>query len=167
MTSKSLLIGWISWLQGTVGWQHALEFLAGFMATKWLVGMMAGLGPVGVAIAAIVAALAIAKSAMGDFDLSKLPIGSPLWQGVSENEQLKYPNSPASQAAYGGGNNPNQFSWWNPGSWLGHGPRAPDNAGMSDYIKRTWLSGLPWHTRCWYEATTYIGRHITHSVGNR
>jgi muramidase (phage lysozyme) len=44
---------------------------------------------------------------------------SPLWQGLPEEEQLKFPQSPASRAKRGEtGKNPHPFNWLNPGSWI-------------------------------------------------
>jgi muramidase (phage lysozyme) len=43
---------------------------------------------------------------------------SPFWRDVPEDEQMKYPNSPASRRKAGQeGQNPNPYSPWNPGSW--------------------------------------------------
>jgi muramidase (phage lysozyme) len=53
---------------------------------------------------------------------------SPFWRDVPEDEQLKYPNSPASRRKAGQeGMNPNPYNPLNPGSWMNRpGPSLGD-----------------------------------------
>lgn len=90
-------------------WKTGAETLAAYFAGPFLIAMMLGLGPVGAAIAAIIAGLALMKTE--GWKLEDLPVGSPIWSGVSREDQLKHPNSPASIEAHG-------YPGGGSGSWL-------------------------------------------------
>ncbi len=123
------------------------EGIAAFMATRWIVSMTAGLGPVGLAVAGIAAGFLAIKTLMGDArtDPKDWAPDSPLWAGVTPENQLKYPNSPESRIRAGKeGENPNPFHWWNPGSWLNRPEHLanPFASGDMNNVQRGFLDTL-------------------------
>lgn len=111
------------------GWQTILETLGIVIAGGWALRMVAGLSPLTVALAAIAVTIAKVQSFEERTAPANLPVGSPFWKDIPEEEQGNYANSPRSQAfLHPNGGNPNPFSYFNPGSWLGH--RADQQAGQ-------------------------------------
>lgn len=123
-------------------WQTLMEVIAGVVVTRWALAMTVGLGPVGIAFAAIAASIVAIKKGMEGFGLDELAPDSPLWQGISREEQLKHPQSPEARAAAGkAGENPNTYHWYNPGSWLNHSDAATADNTM-DRTKQGFLKTL-------------------------
>lgn len=123
-------------------WHGVAEALAIFIGGRWLLAMTVGLGPVGIAVAAIAASFIAIKKGMEDISPSSLAADSPLWHGISEDEQLKYPNSPESRKRAGKeGENPNPFHWWNPGSWANRPSGGIASTDM-DNVQRGFLDTL-------------------------
>lgn len=111
-------------------WHSVAEALALYIGGRWLLAMTVGLGPVGLAVAAIAAGFLAIQSMMKDLDPASYSADSPLWSSIPKEQQLKYPNSPESRRAAGTeGENPNPFHWWNPGSW---GSRSSGTGGASE-----------------------------------
>jgi hypothetical protein len=113
------------------GWKVVIEALVAINLGAWALGVLAVFGPLGVAAGAV--ALAMEEiNRLGTTGIlggpGNYPVGSPLWRDMPVEEQLRYPNSPASQAR-GAGTNPNPFSWWNPGSWLNRGGGGVNTGG--------------------------------------
>ncbi len=102
--------------------------IAAYIAGPFAIAIMAGLSPVTAAIAAIAAGIVLIKTSLEPFDPKNYTPGSPFWHDMPEEEQLLYPQSPASRRKSGGGN-PNPFHWYNPGSWLGRSPEETEGAG--------------------------------------
>jgi hypothetical protein len=103
------------------GWKTVIEGIAAIALVGWVLKVVTSLNPLTLALAAIL--ITIEKiNAFSDKGLEQMPVGSPLWANVPDQEQSNYPNSPRSQAFLNpNGGNPNPFNWLNPGSWGGHG----------------------------------------------
>lgn len=126
------------------GWQTILETLGVVIAGGWALRMVAGLSPLTVALAAIAVTIAKVQSFEERTAPANLPVGSPFWKDIPEEEQSNYPNSPRSQAfLHPNGGNPNGFSWLNPGSWLGHGANQQAGSfpskGVNNPADEGWL----------------------------
>ena len=99
-------------ITATTGWKNALDLAADVIILRLF-------GPIGLIIKFL-------SDATNSNSISQLPIGSPLWAGVSEQEQGNYVNSPRSQRFLNpNGYNTQPFHWWNPGSWGGRNPNDP------------------------------------------
>ena len=121
----------IKYAAGMLGdWKSTAELIAAYFAGPFVIAMMAGLGPVAAAVAAIVAGLALIEKSRNVIGLETLPVDSPLWAGVSDQEQSNYVNSPRSQAFLHPGN-PNPYHLWNPGSWGGREPTPLQGAQIT------------------------------------
>ncbi len=126
-------------------WRREAELVAAYFAGPFAVAMLGGLGPIAELVGLILAGLMVYKSMSGSFDLPTMPTDSPLWKGIPRAEQMKYHNSPDWRAAHGlEDENPNKFSWWNPGSWL-RGSSATDKAATVGNNLAAIVPGLSRH----------------------
>jgi hypothetical protein len=129
------------------GWKTVIEALIGIQLGSWALRMVAGLNPLTIALAGI----AITLDRLSTFEQrsgpANLPIGSPLWRGISREEQLNYARSPAAQEfLHPNGENPNPYHWYNPGSWLDRGPGpAGDPRGIrnNNPLNLAYVPGQP------------------------
>jgi muramidase (phage lysozyme) len=110
-TALKTLMGWLDQGAHKVGgWQDVLETLALYIGGKWAFSIITAFGRVGGSAAALgraflpisLALLAIDawNQAHKDMTLKQLPIGSPLWQSVPNDQQRMFPNSPYNQQRY-------------------------------------------------------------------
>lgn len=136
----------IMWVKNTMHeWHVTATDLAEYIGGVWILKMMLGLGPIGIAAAAIAATFIAIKKGMEGIELPNLAPDSPLWAGVSVEDQLKYPQSPESRKRAGTeGENPNPFHWWNPGSWANRPdhPGDPFASGDMNNVQRGFLDTI-------------------------
>ncbi len=104
-------------VQDLGGWKNVIEALIAIQFGSWVLRALTSLNPLILALAGIALTLEKITTFEQNSGPASLPIGSPLWRGISEEEQSNYVNSPRSQAFLHPGN-PNPFHWYNPGSWL-------------------------------------------------
>lgn len=103
------------------GWKTVIEGVVGIALVGWVARVLASLSPLTLALGAILVTMEKIQR-FKDSSLAEIPVGSPLWSNVPDDEQTNYVNSPRSQKFLNpNGGNPNTFSPYNPGSWLGHG----------------------------------------------
>jgi hypothetical protein len=118
------------------GWKTITEGIIALKLAGWVSGVIFSFGPLGIALAGIIASMEEVER-LGKTGImggpQNWPVGSPLWQGMSPEEQSNYVNSPRSQEFLNQrGGNPNAYSPWNPGSWLGR----TDSQGPLSYFNR-------------------------------
>lgn len=134
----------------TIGWKGAGELLIMAFALSKLRGIALGIKAIGlelanpVVLAALTAWMAYQKyqelnklpTTQGEYDdrMRQIPAGSPMWNGYSREDASNYVNSNQSQEFFRQTRgNANDYSPWNPGSWLGRrdgkGPLAAINPG--------------------------------------
>lgn len=123
-------------------WHGVAEAIALYIGGRWLLAMTVGLGPVGIAVAAIAAGFLAIQKGMQNSTPDGWTSDSPLWEGLPREEQLKYPQSPESRRAAGKeGENPNPFHWWNPGSWANRPAGGSASTDMNP-VQRGFLDTL-------------------------
>lgn len=144
-------------------WKTVAEALALYIGGRWLLAMTIGLGPVGLAIAGIAAGFLAIRNTMQNLDPTNYSADSPLWNGISKEQQLQYPQSPESRRAAGReGDNLYPFQWWNPGSW---GNRPSGTGGASDEKKEKYRDRLQQDLGISREAASGIIGNINYESG--
>lgn len=110
----------IKWVRDTMReWHVTATDLAEYIGGAWLVLMLAGLNPVSAAIATIAAAFLALKTVPRFFDPKEWSPNSIFWNLLSKEDQLKYPDSPASRVARGEPEtDPNSRDIWHPSTWF-------------------------------------------------
>jgi muramidase (phage lysozyme) len=111
--------------QAVGGWRVVLEAFAVYIAGSWLTRVTRAFAAAGasadISLAkfnALLIALGAVEKANQPIPLKDLPIGSPWWQQVPEQQQRLYPNSPYNQQRYPNSNR-------DPGLWGGSSRWTP------------------------------------------
>lgn len=130
-TVVTALGGWQTVTEGLIALWTVNKFSGAFVVIALLISR---LGPLALLVAGIAGAWALISSANENLSHPEnWAAGSPFWSGMSEADQLGYPNSPASQKRNGTGG-----SLFDRGmNWLTGGAPPAEGTPAGDIAKRT------------------------------